>query len=451
MGKEITQKEPRIDRIIVRLTVPTVLSNISVPLLGLCDTAVAGHMPEERFLAAIAIGSVMMSTVYWLFGFLRGGTSGITATAYGAKNSEWMGNSLLRSSLLAVGIGVLLIFVHVPVMRLLLDVIGASEGVTELAARYFSICIYGAVPMMVLTALSGWFVGMQATDRAMWVNIGVALLNVVFTLSYVYALNLGFEGIAFGTLTAQWIIVLPAIVLANKLCKKHDIRLRISTQLFSDTQAWKNIFNVNSNLFLRSACLIVATMLLYAFSARLGDIETGANAVINQLFLFFSYFMDGFAFTGEALVGRFNGASDRSNLVKSVRALLKWTLWITVIFVMIYLTALREIVGLLSDSVQVARCVMDCRLWVVLIPVAGAAAFIYDGFYIGLTKTRPMLVSTLFGVGLFVGLLPLIPHTQWMLWMAFTSYLAFRSLILIVLFPYGIKLYSLKATDYKNF
>lgn len=435
MRTKIGLENRGMNRQILRLTIPTVLSNISVPLLGLCDTAVAGHMGDEKYLASIAIGSVMMSMTYWLFGFLRGGTSGLTATAYGAGQPELMGNSLMRSSLLGLVIGLLLIAVHVPVMNLLLDVMGASTQVTELASVYFSICIYGAVPMMILTALTGWFVGMQATDRAMWVNIGLSVLNVIFTLSFVYGLDMGFKGIALGTLASQWIIIIPAIAMTLRLCRKHDIKLSINRELFLDSDEWKKIFSVNSNLFFRSACLIVATMILYAYSARMGDVVTGANAVINQLFLFFSYFMDGFAYTGEAMVGRYHGASDQEMLKMSVRGLLKWTVGITLIFVVAYSIGLKEIVCLLSDSPDVSASVMSCRIWVLAIPVAGAAAFIYDGFYIGLTKTRPMLISTLCGVSLFVVLLVLVDRTQWMLWMAFTCYLALRSAILVILFP----------------
>lgn len=435
MNNEEITKKTNLDRTILRLTVPTVLSNISVPLLGLCDTAVAGHMGEEKFLAAIAIGSVMMSMVYWLFGFLRGGTSGLTATEFGSGNSEGMGSSLLRSSFLGLVIGVILLLFHVPILNLLLRAMGATAGTSALAAEYFNICIWGAVPMMLLTAMSGWFVGMQSTDRAMWVNIGVSLLNVVFTLSYVYIFRWGFKGIALGTLTAQWVIIVPAIVMAFRLCRKHGVVLRFNRDIFADAEDWKRMFSVNSNLFFRSACLIAVTMVLYACSARMGDVVTGANAVIQQLFMFFSYFMDGFAYTGEALIGRYHGADDKRMLTLSVRKLIKWGCVVTVIFVAIYAVGLKEIVSLLSDSSAVIASVLDCRLWVLLIPVAGAAAFVYDGFYIGLTKTRPMLYSTLGGMLLFVGLLLIVEDTQWLLWMSFTCYLALRSLILILLFP----------------
>ena len=196
------------------------------------------------------------------------------------------------------------------------------------------------------------------------------------------------------------------------------------------------MLNVNSNLFFRSACLIALSMMLYAYSARIGDVEVGANAVINQMFLFFSYFMDGFAFTGEALTGRYNGAHDYEMLKKAIAALLKWTVGITAVFVAVYSVALSPIARLLSDSELVAMSVEDCRLWVMLLPLAGAFAFIFDGFYIGLTKTRPMLISTLCGVGLFAILIHSLSHTQWMLWMAFTCYLGLRSGLLVGLFPF---------------
>lgn len=435
MTIEETEEKRGLNRKILRLTVPTVLSNISVPLLGLCDTAVAGHMGGEKYLAAIAVGSVMMSAVYWLFGFLRGGTSGLTATAYGSGDNGMMGESLLRAGVLGIAIGVLLMGVHVPVLAFLHKAIGASAEVAGLASLYFTTCIYGAVPMMLLMAATGWFVGMQSTDRAMWVNLGVSLLNVAFTLMMVYGLHVGFHGIALGTLLAQWAILVPAAMLVRGVCRRNGIRLGFCREFWTDREAWRRIFSVNSNLFFRSFCLIAASMGMYGFSARIGDVATGANAVINQLFLFFSFFMDGLAYTGEALVGRYSGSGNRRMLHASVRSLLGWTAAVTAAFVVLYSVALDGITELLTDSGAVASSVGKCRLWVALIPLAGALAFIYDGFYIGLTRTRPMLVSTLCGVGLFGLLLLVVPKTQWMLWMAFTCYLALRSAILTILFP----------------
>lgn len=436
MNNEKSGDKESLNRLIVRMTVPTIVSNISVPLLGLCDTAVAGHMDDARYLAGMAIGSVMVTTMYWLFSFLRAGTSGLTATHYGADDKEGMGVSLRNSMWVAIVIGLLLMAIHSPVLRLLQKVMGASPETTELSGQYFKICIRGAVPMMVLTALTGWFIGMQSTATAMAVNIGMSLLNVVATLSLVYGFRLGYQGIAIGTVASQWLILLPAIWLAWRLCKKNGISIE-TDRIFLDSKEWKQMLNVNSNLFFRSACLIALTMMLYAYSARLGNVEVGSNAVINQLFLFFSYFMDGFAFTGEALTGRFNGANDYVMLRRAFRALLVWTAGITLVFVAVYSLTLSSIVELLSDSKAVAESVGECRLWVALLPVAGALAFIYDGFYIGLTKTGPMLVSTLCGVGLFAILIHTLSHTQWMLWMAFTCYLAVRSALLVSLFPYN--------------
>lgn len=434
MTTEETEEKRAMSRKILRLTVPTVLSNISVPLLGISDTAVAGHMGGEKYLAAIAVGSVMMSAVYWLFGFLRGGTSGLTATALGSGDMKKVGGSLLRAGLLGIAIGIVLMAVHIPVLGVLHRAIGASEDVSLLASSYFTTCIYGAVPMMLLMALTGWFVGMQATDKAMWVNLGVSVLNVIFTVTFVYGFHSGFRGIAGGTLLAQWVMLLPAGLMARGMCRRYGIGMSVGKELWTDTGAWSRIFSVNSNLFLRSACLIVASMCMYGFSARIGEVATGANAVINQLFLFFSFFMDGFAYTGEALVGRYCGAGDWRMLRLSVHGLWRWTAFVTVAFMFVYAVGLDMITSLLTDSAAVAGSVSGCRLWVALIPLAGAAAFLYDGFYIGLTRTRPMLVSTAGGVALFAVLLYFVPKTQWMLWMAFTCYLALRSAILMILF-----------------
>lgn len=426
-----------LDRKIVRMTVPTVLSNISVPLLGLCDTAVAGHMEGEQYLAAIAIGYVMLTTMYWLFNFLRAGTSGITATYFGAADRDGMGRSLRNSVVLAVAIGLFILAVHAPMLGVLQKVMGASPEVTLLSGEYFKICIMGSVPLMVVTALSGWMIGMQSTAAAMAVNIGMSVLNVIATLTLVYGFNLGFHGIAYGTLAAQWLILVPALWIVARLCRKHKVSLHSNSRQLLSKDGWKQMINVNSNLFFRSACLIALTLMLYSYSARLSDVGVSANAVINQLFIFFSYFMDGFAFTGEALIGRYSGANDGYMLGMAIRGLLKWTVIMTLLFVAVYTIALPSIVRLLSDSLAVAESVEECRLWVSLLPVAGALAFTYDGFYIGLTRTRPMLISTLCGVALFAILISIVSHTLWMLWMAFTCYLGLRSALLIGLFPYN--------------
>ncbi len=428
-----------LNRKIVRMTIPTVLSNISVPLLGMCDTAVAGHMGDETYLAGMAIGSVMVTTMYWLFNFLRAGTSGLTATHYGAGDKNGMGISLRNSVALAIGIGLLIMAIHSPILKLLQEVMGAGQDTTALSGSYFKICIRGAIPMMMVTALSGWFIGMQSTATAMTINIGLSLLNVVFTLSFVYGAGLGYQGIALGTVTAQWLILIPALWLAFRLCRKNGISLRFGRSKFDGREEWRKMFSVNSNLFFRSACLIALTLMLYAYSARLGDVEVSSNAVINQLFIFFSYFMDGFAFTGEALIGRYVGASDFDMLRKSVMALLLWTAGVTIFFMMLYSIALPFLTRMLSDSDAVAASVGECRLWVTLLPMAGAAAFIFDGFYVGLTKTGPMLIATAGGVGLFSILLNMADHTQWLLWMSFTSYLAMRSVLLIILFPRNLR------------
>lgn len=423
------------DRQIIRMTLPTVLSNIVVPLLAMCDTSIAGHMPGEMYLAGVALGSMMVTTAYWLFSFLRAGTSGITATAYGAGDRSGMSYSLARSLSLGILLGVLILAVHVPLKDVLLRVLGASPEVTMLAGRYFSICIFGAIPMMILTAVSGWLVGMQSTGRAMTVNVSVCILNVVTTLLLVYGVDMGFDGVACGTVAAQWLILVPTAFIVVRLCRYHGIKFELRRAEFLNVQEWKRLFDVNSNLFFRSACMIAATMILYACGARLGNVAVCANAVINQLFLFFSYFMDGFAFTGEALVGRFSGARDDRSLSLAIRRLLIWTIMITALFVALYGMQLHGIASLLSDSEAVMASVESCLIWVVSIPAAGATAFIFDGFYIGLTRTRPMLLSTVAGFIAFVVLLYFGEHSQWMLWLAFTCYLAVRSAVMILLFP----------------
>ena len=425
-----------INKEILRLSVPAIVSNVTVPLLSLCDTAISGHLGSELYLAAIAVGSVMLNVVFWLFGFLRAGTTGLTATAFGKGDDLSIRKVFSRSLGIAFTAGVCIILLQLPIMELLLRVIQAEEEVMDYVRRYFRICIFGAPALLGVMSISGWFVGMQTTAYPMAISISVNVINIAFSFLFVFGLGLGFEGVAWGTLCANWIGLAIAYACA--------VRFRRGKPLWCGVRdivrgGVGKFFSVNVHLFFRSACIICVSLGVTSAGARLGALTLAVNVIIMQLFQFFSFFMDGFAFSAEALVGRYFGSHDMTTLRSTVKALLGWTLLMSLLFSAVYAGGCGLISGLLTDSGRVLEGVVDLRVWIGLIPLLSSWAFIYDGFYVGITSTKKMMYATFFSTivfyiiafvdygvdGFCIGVRGNGYH-----WSAFLSYLMLRGAIL---------------------
>lgn len=428
-----------INKEILRLSIPAIVSNITVPLLGLCDTAISGHLGSELFLAAIAVGSMMLNVVFWLFGFLRMGTTGMTAKAFGGRNEEDIRKVFTRAISLGIVIGVLLITFRVPLLDGLESVIGADENVRGLSDKYFTICIWEAPSMLATMAISGWFVGMQSTLYPMVIAISVNVINIIASLAYVYCFGMGFEGIAYGTLTANWIGLIVAMVCVVRLCKGRRIICDLS-DIFKGGGLGR-FFTVNVNLFFRSACIIAVSLGVTAAGARLGALTLAVNAVLMQFFTLFSFFMDGVAFSAEALIGRYSGANNTMMLKKSIGWLLVWGLGLAVIFTIIYSFGYTGITDFLTDDASVRNGVADMRIWISLLPIVSVWAFVYDGFYVGITKTGMMLRATLVATAAFfiisflditAGSVKVRVVSNGIIWTAFLSYLFLRGVFLAV-------------------
>lgn len=395
-----------LNREILRLSIPAIVSNVTVPLLGLCDTAISGHLGSALFLAAIAVGSLMMSVIFRLFGFLRMGTTGLTANAFGSGDAAAIRDAFSRSLFLALLIGVGMMLFRTPLLQGMLWLVGADAGTSSLASDYFRICIYGAPAQMAIMAVSGWLVGMQSTMRAMVVAVAVNVINIIASFLMVFHLGMGFEGVAYGTLLSNWAGALLAILLSLPLAPEGGLWCGWG-HLFRGG-GLRRFFTVNTDLFLRSACVMAVTMAVTAYSARLGAIALASNAVMQQFFTFFSFFMDGYAFTGEALCGRFYGSSDAGMLRKSVRYLLWWSAGIAILFSLLYMIGWRPVVDILTNDLPVRSFIADFHIWIVLIPPVTVMAFIYDGFFIGVTRTRSMLLATLAASAVFFAVT--LPH-----------------------------------------
>lgn len=425
-----------INREILRLTVPAVISNVTVPLLGLSDTAISGHLGSATFIGAIAVGSLMLNVAFWLFGFLRMGTTGLVAEAFGASDGLRVRRLLKTAMSVGLIFGILFILFRKPVADLLLLIISPGSNVNLSARAYFEVCVFGSPALLGTMAINGWFVGMQTTVRAMIVSIFTNVINILLSLWFVFGFKMGFIGVAYGTLWAQWIGLVLALILAVPLYRKASVYgAKITPGKLSEDL--RIFFGVNVNLFFRSACVMAVSMTVTSVGSRLGDLTLATNAVMMQFFIFFSYFMDGFAFAGEALVGRAKGSGDSGLYKLSVKWLLIWSAFMGILFLVVYSVASDDIAGLITDDREVLVNIARYKIWVILIPVITVAAFIFDGFFIGLTRTRVMLyvtltaTATLFAICFIPDSLP----SNHRLWAAFLTYLFMRGVLLAIFLP----------------
>ena len=294
------------DRQILQLAVPSIVSNITVPLLGMIDVAIVGHMGSPVYIGAVAVGSMIFNLVYWLFGFLRMGTSGMTAQALGRRDLLEVTRTLVRSALVALGIALLLTVFQVPLRWLMFWLIGPTADVMPFATTYYYMVIWGAPAMMGLYGLLGWFIGMQNTRIPMFISIMQNVVNILASLSLVYGLGMKVEGVALGTVIAQYAGLFAAIGLWWRYYRRlSHWQGSLMNENFVD---WLAFFRVNRDIFLRTLFLVAVNLYFTSAGARQGAVILAVNTLLMQLYLFFSYFMDGFAYAGEALGGRYWGA-----------------------------------------------------------------------------------------------------------------------------------------------
>lgn len=298
------------NRRILRLAIPNIISNITIPLLGMVDTAIAGRLGDgAAAIGAIGIGTTIFNMIYWTCGFLRMGTSGITAQAYGARNLRECTDILVRSMSVAIVLALLLVLLRNPVGRFSLGLMQGSEGARALAAEYFFARIWAAPASISLFAIHGWFIGMQNSKTPMVVSIISNVVNVVFSALFVFRFDMGIAGVAWGTVVAQYTGVAVSWIFwgvyYGRLAKYAD--LRRSIRLKPMTQ----FFHINKDIFLRTLCLVTAYTFFTAASSRFGDTVLATNTLLMQLFTLFSYMSDGFAYAAESLAGKYIGAGNR--------------------------------------------------------------------------------------------------------------------------------------------
>lgn len=429
-------KTDRRDRQILGIALPSIVSNITVPLLGLADVAIMGHVGNAVHIGAIAVGAMIFNLIYWIFGFLRMGTSGMTSQALGRRDLPTAAMLLARALTVAMGVAFALLLFREPLLQLMLMLIKPTPDVAPLAATYFSICVWGAPAMLGLYALMGWFIGMQNTRTPMFISIMQNVVNIAASLTLVVACGWGLEGVATGTVIAQYAGLLAGLY----LLARHYGRLRkyFRTKGLFDRRAMSRFFSVNRDIFFRTLCIVAVNMYFTSAGAQQGAVTLAVNTLLLQLYLLFSYVMDGFAYAGEALCGRYYGAHNSEAFKATLRRLFCWGGAMATIFTAVYAIGGTPFLQLLTTDNAVISASSDYFPWAVAIPMAGVAAFVWDGVFIGMTATRAMLLSLAVAAAVFFA----IHHAfgalmgNHALWMAMIAYLAMRSLAQTALYAF---------------
>lgn len=419
-----------LDKQILRIAIPSIVTNITVPLLGMFDLAIAGHIGSASIIGAISVGGLIFNMVYWLFNFLRMGSSGLTAQAFGRRDVRSERGVLRLSLAIAVVFGLLIFLLQRPIEWFAHIVVSPTQEVWDLAVAYFRIRIWAAPAVLALFALNGWFVGMQNSRYPMYIAIGQNLLNIAASAFLVFVGHMGIEGVALGTVISQYAGLIAALWLTQVMLPKSLTSFDGPLKESFDGLDIGAFFRVNRDIFLRMICLIAVTTAFTSFGARQGDLLLAVNTLLIQLFILFSYFCDGFALAGEALVGKFVGAQEQHNKLACVRRLFLWATGVSLLFTLIYWAGGDLILKLFTDDADVLTAAVPYLPWLLAIPLTGYAAFMWDGIYIGATATRQMLYSLAFGATIFFGVwfLPIPLSANHHLWLAFILYLIGRSL-----------------------
>ncbi|SHE79142.1 multidrug resistance protein, MATE family [Bacteroides faecichinchillae] len=422
-------KQNTANKRILQIAIPSIISNITVPLLGLIDVTIVGHLGAPSYIGAIAVGGMLFNIIYWIFGFLRMGTSGMTSQAFGKQDSNEVTRLLIRS----VGIGLFLAFclllLQYPICKIAFMLIHTTDEVKELAILYFYICIWGAPAMLGLYGFAGWFIGMQNSRFPMYIAITQNIVNIIVSLCLVYLLDMKVAGVATGTLIAQYAGFLMAILLYLRYYKPY--KQHITWKEILKKKAMNRFFQVNRDIFFRTLCLVIVTMYFTSAGAAQGEIVLAVNTLLMQLFTLFSYIMDGFAYAGEALAGRYIGAGNQIALHRIVRKLFLWGFGLSLAFTLLYLVGGKAFLGILTNESSVIKEANSYFYWVLAIPLAGFSAFLWDGIFIGVTATRQMLISMFIASACFFGVYYIFHHLlgNHALWLAFLIYLSMRGIV----------------------
>jgi len=425
-----------LNRKILRLAIPNIISNLSVPLLGAVDTALVGHLEEVYYLGALAVGSVIFNFIFWGFGFLRMGTTGLTAQEYGRRDHIKMMMILARVQFLALLIGLAILLLQSPIAMLSLWLIDSTQEVAEYTRVYYDIRILTAPGVLALYGINGWFLGMQNAKFPMIITIVLNMLNIAFNVWFIYGLGMHVDGVAWGTLVSTYLALLLAIFLFLRRYKKYLSDYK--QELLLNVEELKKYFSVNRDIFIRTLCLIFTFSFFTAVSAQQGDLILAANTILLQLWFIVSYGIDGFAYAAESLIGRFKGSLEENKLTKAVWYNIGWGLFLGLMGSLAYALFGNQILYIFTDKADVIAVAKSVLFWTILAPLVSSFCYILDGVYIGATETKPMRNTMI--VATFLVFLPTYYGATYLfgkhgLWLAMVLFMITRGAALGVYLP----------------
>jgi len=417
------------NKAILRLAIPNIISNISVPLLGLVDTYLMGQLESPVYLGAIAIAGIIFSFIYWGFGFLRMGTTGITAQASGRKDTDEIYYTLLRALIIAISVGTLLIIGQQLVALIGFKIVGASTEIETIAKPYFFIRIWDAPAAIALYALNGWFFGMQNARYPMIIAITLNAINIVLNYLFVFHYGMKANGVALGTVIAQYSGFALAITLF--LYQYRHLLQKIKSKILFNSKALFHFFKVNFDIFLRTLCLIFTFSFFTAMSENEGIVLLAVNTILLQYLSIVSYGIDGFAFAIESIAGKYYGMKNKEMLQKSIRYAFYWGFGFALLYVVAFALLKNNMVSFFTDDIEVITAATPYVWWLLILPLPAMVAYIWDGIYIGLTATKAMrntmfIATFLIYLPAYFVLQPVIGNHA--LWLALIIFMLVRGL-----------------------
>lgn len=423
---------------ILNLAIPNIISNLTIPLLGIVDLAVAGHLESSIYVGAIAVGTMIFNIIYSVFGFLRMGVTGLTAQVLGANNRNEIINHLLRGLSIALSAAFLLLFLQIPIEKLAFTLIDTSNEVAVFAKEYFYIRIWAAPATISLYVFTGWFIGMQNTKIPMIIALIINLLNITLNLFFVQIVGMKSDGVALGTVIAQYIGLGVAILFFAKKYSKY-LKYLIWKTVFVKKEI-VHFLKINKDIFIRTISLLIVFTFFTSSSASMNDNVLAANTLLMQFLFVFSYLTDGFAYASEALSGKYVGKQDFFKLKKLIKLSLVWGAVLALFFTLIYTLFGNYLIALLTNQQEVIEISNSYKIWVILIPITSVWSFIWDGIFIGITASKQMKNSMLIAV-----LLVFFPTWFFLhatignhaLWLAFILFLLTRGLAQTLIFIYS--------------
>lgn len=409
------------------IAVPMIISNLSVPLVGMVDTAVAGHLPDVAYLAAVAVGATIFDFLFFGLNFLRMGTTGLTAQAHGRDDFGAARSALAQASLLALGLATVLLLLQWPVRELAVWLLAPDAHTASYIRAYFMVRIWSAPMVLSNFVLIGWFLGMQTAKAPLVMMLSVNVVNAALDFVFVYGLGMGVTGIALASVCGAIAGLLVGAWLARRILRAYPASW--STQRLRHLQSWLELIAVNGNILIRTLCLVASFALFTALGAQLGAVVLAANALLLNLQSVLAFGLDGFAHAAEAIAGRAWGQRQLDAFRAAVNTVLIWSAGIACAFSLVYGLVGHSVIQLLTDLPDVRATAYTFLPWMVLSPLISVWSFVYDGVFIGATWAREMRNAMLIAT-----LCVFVPLSLWLvniwgnhgLWLAFIAFLGAR-------------------------